>query len=928
LKLNKLARSLALIGIGVHAAGMAWAQSGADVQKVERVEITGSSIKRLASEGALPVQVISAEELSRKGITTAEQMLAQMGVNGTGADSAVANNNVFGSDTDRLTGGSANANLRGLGPGSTLVLLNGRRVSTHGMSGGAVDLNAIPMAAVARVEVLKDGASAIYGTDAIGGVINFILKKDMQGVDVGVNFSQPLESGGGTKRRASVTGGFGNLDRDRFNVLASLTLDKDDILRGNERSWANGFQPGRYLAPDSSSHPFANIINVANTALGAAGSTIGTDPTKYTRINALSLKGACDSIPTGVQYQPQLWNASAAANRYICATDYGAQYMLASPKDAYNLVTRGNFLLGDSHTAFVELTASRTTSKAELTPAQFSTTAAAGNHYPVGGQYYLNLKDYGVTDFDPTKPIAYRWRMQDFGNRVIENVSDNKRLAAGLDGDIGEYAYKLGVSTAKAEAWSNLIDGYAYTAKLNEALKTGIINPWLKPGEKQTQAAMDLIESTKARGRLQGGETTLTQFDGAISGGLMKLPAGTMDFAVGFDLRRETYEFAPEAGAFSCVSGLSNGATDVLLCPGNSTIGKQSRNIKALYGELAVPVFKGFDLQLALRHDRYSDVGSTTNPKVAFRFQPNDMVLLRGSVNTGFKAPSFQQLAPNTAPLLDTSDWRDPELCPTVNAGNANCTRRLDYIVTGNPKLKPEKSTQGTIGIVVSPLRDLSFYADYWRVDLDDRLRKLTLSEVKNNYELFKDRFARDSTGRVALVTTGWENAADSSTKGLDWGGSYLFKHSSGTWRASVNGTYMISHKERALENQPLQELVGQFALRTLYLRNKLSADIGWARDNWATTLTTIYKSGYMDQDMTRFGTPRREVSAYTTVNLFASYTGFKNTTITAGLNNLFDKAPPFTYHNVDDVVGAGWDPRVGDPFGRTLSVSVNYSFR
>lgn len=147
-----------------------------------------------------------------------------------------------------------------------------------------------------------------------------------------MNFSQPLESGGGTKRRASVTGGFGNLDRDRFNVLASLTLDKDDILRGNERSWATGFQPGRYLAPDSSSHPFANIINVANTALGAAGSTIGTDPTKYTRINALSLKGACDSIPTGVQYQPQLWNASAAANRYICATDYGAQYMLAAPR--------------------------------------------------------------------------------------------------------------------------------------------------------------------------------------------------------------------------------------------------------------------------------------------------------------------------------------------------------------------------------------------------------------------------------------------------------------------------------------------------------------------------------------------------------------------------------------------------------------------
>ncbi|MGN6829362.1 TonB-dependent receptor [Paucibacter sp. M5-1] len=929
MKLSKLARSLALIGIGAQALGVAWAQGAAPVQRVERVEITGSSIKRLSGEGALPVQVITGAELNSKGITTAEQMLSQMGINGTGADSAVANNNVFGSDTDRLTGGSANANLRGLGPGSTLVLLNGRRISTHGMSGGAVDLNAIPMAAVARVEVLKDGASAIYGTDAIGGVINFILKKDMQGVDVAVNYSQPLESGGGTKRRASITGGFGNLDRDRFNILGSLTLDKDDILRGSERSWANGFQPGRYLSPDSSSHPFANIINIANTALGATGSTVGNgDATKYTRINLLSMQGDCDAIATGVQYQPQLWNAAQPATRYLCNTDYGSQYMLAAPNDAYNLVTRGNFLINDRHTAFVELTASRTESKAELTPAQFSTTAAAGNHYPVNGPHYLNLKDYGVNDFDPTKPIAYRWRMQDFGNRVIENVSENQRLAAGLDGEIGAYAYKLGLSSAKAEAWSNLIDGYAYTAKLNTALKTGLINPWLKPGEKQTQAAMELIESTKARGRLQGGETTLTQFDGALSGELFKLPAGSLDFALGFDLRKETYEFAPQPDAFNCVSGMSNGANDVLLCPGNSAIGKQSRDIKAVYGELAVPVFKGLDLQLALRHDRYSDVGSTTNPKIAFRYQPNDVFLLRGSVNTGFKAPSFQQLAPNTAPLLDTSDWRDPAQCPVADPANPNCARRLDYIVTGNPNLKPEKSKQGTIGIVVSPVRDLTMYADYWRIDLDDRLRKLTLSEVKNNYALFSDRFARDASGRVTLVTTGWENAADSSTKGLDWGAAYQFKHTSGTWRASINGTHMLSHKERALANLPLQELVGEFSLRTLYLRDKFSADLGWGRDDWSATLTTVYKSDYKDQDMTRFGTPRRNVNSYTTFNLFGSYTGFKNMVITAGLNNLLDTAPPFSYHNVDDVVGAGWDPRVGDPFGRTLSLSLRYSFR
>ena len=176
MKLNKLARSLALIGIGTQLMMVgAVAQTTDTVQKVERVEVTGSSIRRVKDESILPIQVITAADMNRQGITSAEDMLRLLGLNASGADNATSNNNVFGGDTDRLTGGSSNANLRGLGAGSTLILLNGRRISTYGMSGGAVDLNAIPMAAVERVEVLKDGASAIYGTDAVGGVINFIL---------------------------------------------------------------------------------------------------------------------------------------------------------------------------------------------------------------------------------------------------------------------------------------------------------------------------------------------------------------------------------------------------------------------------------------------------------------------------------------------------------------------------------------------------------------------------------------------------------------------------------------------------------------------------------------------------------------------------------------------------------------------------------
>ena len=931
MKFRALVGSLALVGLASHALA----------QNTQRIEITGSSIKRLAGEGALPVQVITASELSSKGLVTAEDLLRQLGINATGADSATSNNNVFGSDTDRLTGGSANANLRGLGPGSTLVLLNGRRISSQGMSGGAVDLNAIPMAAVARIEILKDSASAIYGTDAIGGVINFILKKDLVGVELKLDYAQPLESSGGTTRRASIAGGFGSLERDRYNVLASLTLDRNDVLRGNERAWADGFQPERRLSPDSSSHPFANVLGnstaVAGTALGGttgtAGSTVGTgDAVRYTRVNLLALTDDCDDIATGVRYQAQLWNATASSTRYLCNTDYGAQYMLAPKKEAYNLLTRGTFAISNNHTAFVELTASRTSVTAELTPSQFSTTNAANNHYPVAGPHYLNLAASGVNQFDPTKPIAYRWRMQDFGYRTLENVADNKRLLLGVDGTAGAYDYRLGLSSAKAEGWTNLIDGYANMGRLNDALRTGTLNPWVRPGQTQTPAAMALIESIKAHGKLQGGETSLQQFDGALSGQLFKLPAGSLDFAVGFDLRKESYQFAPETGTFTCSDSLADALTAsdptktkiVYNCPGNSAVPKVSRNVEALFAELAVPVFKGLDLQLAVRHDRYSDFGGTTNPKIAFRYQPSDLVLFRGSLNTGFRAPSFQQLSTNTAPRLDTADFADPVLCPT---DPTQCTLRVNYTDTGNPALTPEKSKQGTLGVVVSPTRDLTLFADYWRVDLDDRIKKLTLNELKLNYALFSDKFVRDGAGRITLVNAGWVNAADSSTRGIDWGGSYQLKLESGLWTANLSGTHMLSHKERTIATQPLQELVGEFGSRTLYLRDKLNADIGWAFGDWATTFSAVYKSSYLDEDLTRFGTPRRTVESYTTFNLFGSYKGIKNLVISAGLRNVFDKAPPFTYHNVDNVVGAGWDPRVADPSGRTLALSVRYTF-
>jgi len=904
----------------------------------QRVEITGSSIKRVADEGALPLQIITSDDIRQLGLTSAEALVRTLGANAANVDNATSRNNVFGAEQDRLTGGSSFANLRGLGPTGTLVLLNGRRVSTHGMSGGAVDLNAIPLAAIERVEVLKDGASAIYGTDAIGGVINFILRNDMRGVTAEFTGSTPQAKGGGETRRLSLTGGWGSLEKDGVNMLASVTIDRNDILRGIDRDWATGYQPARGLTPDTTSAPHANIIGAAGTALGTTGSTIGpSDPLKYTNLNLLAIQGQCQALPFGVPLADNVafWDKfgyTTANSKYRCATDYGRQFMLTPPVDSVNYVARSNFKLSPTATAFAEVVGSRTDVLAEFTPYQFSTTSNAITHYPVNGPHYLNMKNFGANDFDPTKPIAYRLRMSDWGYRTLENRSENLRIATGMEGEVGKYNYKLGLSRGTAEGSSNMVDGYAYTQKLIDALASGKINPFLMPGQKQSQAAIDLIESTKARGRLFGGKTSVVQADGVISGELAKAPAGMIDFALGFDIRKESYEFSGSQN-FNCVSTFTTAnaalSNSVMGCPGNPSSPDRSRDIRALYGELLVPFHKSFQVQLAVRHDDYSDFGGTTNPKIAFKFQPSQNFLIRGSANTGFRAPTPQQLYLGQSTLALTGTFNDPEKCP---ADPNQCNRSsLPYRAGGNPTLKPETSQQVGLGAVFAPAKNLQFSADYWQVKLDDRIRSLSPTFMITNYALFKDSFIRTPSGAVDYIQAGWVNAADSETRGIDFSMSHNVNMAGGRISTLVNATRMISHKERLTAAAPLIEYVGQWTSTTLYLPWKVFASVGFKQGNWNSTLSMDYKDGYMDEDMSGYDStplPRRKVSSYTTFNLFSTYTVSKSATITARIINLLDRQPPFTWHNVDGVIGAGWDPRVADPRGRTFQIAARYNFQ
>ncbi len=938
MKLKKLAQVISLLCIAAPAFAQAPAPAAparpavAPAAKPEKIEVTGSSIKRVADEGATPLQIITKEEIDRAGITSAEELVSLLSANGTGADN-MSSNVAFSVNANeaRNSNSVASANLRGLGAASTLVLLNGRRVSTHGARGNAVDLNAIPLAAVERVEVLKDGASAIYGTDAIGGVINFIMRKDFGGVEVRAQASRTQEGGGGFTR-GSIVGGFGDLAKDGFNVIASFTVDRQEKLRGRQRDFINGNQPDRGLTPDTGGGPFATQNSALNTGFGVnpPGSpiigtyTLPVPSIALNRANLLSFQNRCDIIGDQFQYRADVLGPAFYNSARGCAYDYGKQRVLIQPTDRQNLVARGTWQFSDNHQAIMELVGSRTEATNQFEELQINTSIAAGSAYPVGGPFYQSLLPF-IPTFRNDRPIAYRWRCIACGPRESTNVSTAFRAMIALEGTIGKYDYRAGYSQAGNSAGSTLTGGYFRTLELNTALGSGLVNPWLLPGQTQTPAALAALDSARANGTsLFGGVAGLRQFDGSISGEIFNLPAGAVAAAVGFDIRKESFKFRNDSTSVA-----------ILGAPFDTAINLATRSIKATYAEISIPILKSLEFTAAIRNDRYSDFGNTTNPKYSIRFNPFKSVLFRGSYNEGFRAPSFFQLYSigGASPLAQNIN--DPILCATFVATNPACGIRVDQISGGNAFLKPEVSKQSSFGVVLSPTDWLTLSIDTYKIERTQRIFLLQVTGANGvlaNFQTFPSSFIRDANGNLTAIRAGYVNADGDILKGTDISVSTNWKALGGTWRASIEGTRMNSYKSRIFKNRDYVEAVGgAWDASNLYLKWKHTARVSYTKGNWANTLSQNYSSGYKDfvPDGVAFAPNfKPDVERYIVYNLSTSYSGIKDLTVIGGIQNLLNTDPPFTAANVDFAPGTAWDARVANPRGRTFTLNLAYRFK
>jgi len=975
--------------------------------KSNEIIITGSRIKQDPNRSALPLQIITTKDLSREGISSPEQLISFLASNGNGADNLASNSDVV-SGAARGTNGLSAANLRGQGSASTLILLNGRRVAAHGLQGSAVDVNQIPFAAIDRVEVLKDGASAIYGTDAIGGVINFITKTDFTGIDV-QGFTDITEQGDSPIYRLSATLGWGKLDEQGFNVMGAVSKSWNSILRGSDRDFVNGNQPNRGLSIDTRGTPFATAfpINPTGSNVGITqGGTLLGDATQCNKtvagvctipnpnylgnspgfnipgtnvaatggVNPLRLPGGagCDSVDGGMNYDSVLWATPSAA--LACSWDTGRAATLQQPLQTLTYYGRATGKLG-GHQLYLEVTGSDATSHKIFSNNQYS---ANNTTMPIA--YPLNAltaptynavynsivsvlpgvsKNYG-------KPISFRWRCTDCGPREYVTNTKTFRAALGIDGPIAPgWDYRAGASYASSRATSILGSGYSYRGVYASAaavayakthgdpnavlggpdpraptapgasapgivglFNSGILNPF---SLQQTPQALAALDAVSAKGvKLYGGKYEVRQFDASISGELFRLPGGMVKIAAGVDYRRESYSFNGSSAADVSAPDIFNVAFDNV-----NALSKVNRDVKAAYGEILFPVFNMLELSAAGRVDDYTGFGSTFNPKFTAKLTPVEWLMFRGSYNTGFRVPSFNQIfngvtqSPNPGNTLV-----DPTLCPqgTTAGPQPGCAPITpDSLSGGNLNLGPETSKEYSVGAVVRPTSRFSFSADYWSIAVDNVIGTITIPQLLANIGAFGDRIQR-TNGIITLVDLRTGNFGSRRTRGIDFSARGSVDALGGAISAGFDGTLLLEKKEKLLPNLKYTDLLGVFSLSgDLGLKWKHNAYIAYNNNGFGLTFSQIYRDGYQNQQLPgSAGRPdfNPRVKAYVIYNASVSQSFSNHLTLTAGVRNIFNTDPPFAItYDSNTGSGSSWEPRVADPRGRSFTMTAEVKF-
>ncbi len=890
-----------LTGLALPVIGQELADGIDAPQAAIKVVVTGSNIPTVDRETASPVRIITREEIERSNLQTAAQLVNTI--------SATTSYSAFNESQglNRELAGFAGGALRGLGYQFTVVLLNGRRIATYAFAARGQDLNAIPLSAVERVEVLQDGASAIYGADAIGGVINFILRKEYRGVEVAAQYTSPEHTGGYAKR-LNASAGFGDIAAQKFNVYANVDYEKFGGIQARDRNFA-----ARSYIPEE---------GVNRTEIESFPANVDT-PQGLRNPTGDPRSGRAPSCAPPV-------SSSLGGSGYDCRWFGDGSIAIADPSERLHLVGALTWQFHPDHRLFINGTWARNQFTFMVGPSPVSnrTTSQANSFLlPPTSAFYPHefASAFGIDG----APLNVYWRAMELGPRTIEPTTKQWNAVAGIQGVAMGWSYNGAFNYSRSEIESRYSDGFVRSSVLFPILNSGIVNPF----GLNTQDVVDRLSAAKINGVLRTGESTLASFDFIASNDVLVLPAGPLALAVGFDVLQER---------LVQVSDPALASGDVLNTTAMpSTSG--SRNVWAAFAETSIPLLNSLDANIATRYDHYSDFGSTTNPKVSLRWRPGSNLLLRALAGTGFLAPGLQGLFLQPTFGVTPVPHDDPARCP-FTASPDDCDRRFPTLGGANPNLQPVTSRHWSAGAVWEPMRNLSLGVDYVSILLHDRINFFSDAQIfdqcpdgitgRSCYLIHRgpiDPRNPALPGPIVQVDQFLTNLGNKKVSAIGIDVQYAApKQSWGALKVNFSGTYNLEHLEQQLDGGYIN-LVGKFSTSGgnpgVIPRWRHYLMIDWSHGPWSVTLTDNYQTGAYDQfPGPGTGTRPRTIGDYDVWNLGFTYLGFRNWSVTAGIKNLFDRDPPFS--NQNQSVQVGYDPSYADPHGRLYWAGVQYAFR
>jgi iron complex outermembrane recepter protein len=911
--------------------------NGAAAQEapMQRVEVTGSSIKRLATENALPLTTIKAEELTNQGLTTMSEVAVALTV-------ASTNEPVGGGGSGTMI------NMRGLNTNRTLVLLNGRRLANEALGDSSVNVDVIPMAAIDRVEVLRDGASALYGTDAIAGVVNFITKKFVNEVTVGASAVQPQRDGGGDQRRFSIMAGKGDLAVDGWNIFTAFHTQKRTSLMQRDRP--NITDPA--LLASLGGTPFSTgtaggSASPANFTVYNNGKATSTTGNPYFAAGCNANYGFQSTVPS---------TRTSGAGRNTCITDPTLYPQLLPENQQTTLFTKGSLAHGDGKLLTVELQLARSYIDAASAPQPFGAntdydrlTASrrplmitrASKWYPGGSGGVPAVAGLNGAD------LALTWSLDELGLATTHDAQENHRLVVADEGQFMGWDYRVGASYAYSQRNIGFKDGFVRTPGLYAGVADGTLNPF----GPQDEAGRAYLETISVDGMdYRNADVRYYGSDVNLSRTLMSLPGGDLGIAIGGDWHRETFEensdLIGDAVAYK-VSGT----------PGRNPSG--ARKVGGVYVELDAPVTKDLNLNFAVRADHFSDFGSTVNPKFSVRYQPMKQLMLRGTVSTGFRAPTLPELYGTPRTLTPSAaSWDDPLLCPsaTPNVPGSGalttdpryaglnldpervCNTRLTTLTGANPDLQPEKAKTFTAGIVVEPFKNFVATVDVWKIVMKGTIAQITEDTIFDNLGQYQDLFVRNPDGTLQYITKTRLNMGGLRTQGVDISLNYALPTANwGRFGFALDGTYVDRYEGQNDAGGAWVDSVGKAgalstgatSANTYVFRWKHTARVNWGLGPFFAQLTQTYSSSYEDTNALPTQQPGQPfynvIDPYRIYNLSASYKVSKNLKIGAGVNNLLDEDPPLSNQRLSSRVV--FAQNIAKPIGRAYTVRADYTF-